>query len=367
MRNRYLISLDGRPSEWRPDIPGDLPMPDCAYLGEVFRSFEQASALHGLTFVVTKDPSRVPVTGPEVIAVLVADEWARAPVYLDQVGALLKTMGKRFGLPFRALWPPSAVSAAAALNWARVMAERTLWSVREKGLGGTLRRPDLDKVIEIPLGYHRQRPVPWKRWEERGRDLFFAGSLAHDLERRTGWKRWARSRGLAPKTLHRRRMVEAAESVRRRRPDLNVELRFTGDFHGLSDEEGQSYSAALMDTKLCLAPQGSSLESYRLFEGLRFGCIVICEEQPRRWYYADAPFVRLHDWGELPAVVDLLMADEAEQQRLHRASLDWWHEVCAGEPVGRRLATELEAVLNRTRNARGGGEEPSRQRLEVPA
>jgi hypothetical protein len=42
----------------------------------------------------------------------------------------------------------------------------------------------------------------------------------------------------------------------------------------------ERYSEIMADTKICLAPRGSSVESCRFFEGMRQGCVVICNRLP---------------------------------------------------------------------------------------
>jgi hypothetical protein len=85
------------------------------------------------------------------------------------------------------------------------------------------------------------------------------------------------------------------------------------------------------------------VETYRFFEGLRQGCIVVCDRLPPHWFYVGCPAVQLDDWRELGALVEALLADPARMLALHEASLAWWRTRCSEEALGRMMAACLGA------------------------
>jgi hypothetical protein len=99
----------------------------------------------------------------------------------------------------------------------------------------------------------------------------------------------------------------------------------------------------MMSSRICLAPRGTSVETFRLFEGLRCGCVVACDPLPRRWFYTGGPFVEVTRWSELERALAPLLDDPAALARAQAASLAWWNERCSEAAVGRFLAERLNA------------------------
>jgi hypothetical protein len=58
---------------------------------------------------------------------------------------------------------------------------------------------------------------------------------------------------------------------------------------------GDRYTEIMADTRIALAPRGSSVETYRFFEAMRQGCVVICDRLPPHWFYAGCPAVQIDD------------------------------------------------------------------------
>jgi hypothetical protein len=100
----------------------------------------------------------------------------------------------------------------------------------------------------------------------------------------------------------------------------------------------------MMDTRICPVPRGTRLETGRLYEALRYGCVVISEPLPDRWFLQDFPGIILHDWADLPEVVEQLIAQPDRLTALHEAALSCWREQCAEEPVGRYMIEKLTGV-----------------------
>ena len=89
-----------------------------------------------------------------------------------------------------------------------------------------------------------------------------------------------------------------------------------------------------METKICLVPRGTSFETFRFFEALRYGCVVVTEALPSRWFYKGAPVIQITDWSELEKILEKLLSDKQVLQEKHQESLNWWHKKCSEETVG---------------------------------
>jgi hypothetical protein len=122
-----------------------------------------------------------------------------------------------------------------------------------------------------------------------------------------------------------------------------VEPAFIRDSHGpwLTFDE---YRGLLLDSVFVPCPMGNVVaETWRLYEGLEFGCIPIVE---KRWaidYYrglfgAD-PFLRVGSWREAGRLMRDLAAKPDELLRLQQTTVSWWADAKA------RLKRDLTAFM----------------------
>lgn len=98
-----------------------------------------------------------------------------------------------------------------------------------------------------------------------------------------------------------------------------------------------------MDARICLAPRGTNAETYRFFEGLRYGCVVVTERLPPTGFYAGAPAIVVDRWRELPDLLESLLDAPAELRRRHRRSLAWWRDRCSEAATGALMAERVDA------------------------
>lgn len=353
-RHRYFVchSYADEALPWDLDDPSQDFAPH--YLQRVLREMEQTLRTdRRLTFYITWKLDTLPSYGPDVIAVVLGDEWSRVPDYADRVLATFKCYGTRPPLGGALVRNPSYLNLLLTIKYVRTLfhwapgALRYGWARLRAGLRGAA----VPRVFDLPLGYGNQLDLPIRPITERGADLFFAGSVNHDTYPVWSPKFWLQS----PKTVSRSRMMQAVEALLARRPDLRAHLATTSSFalnaiyYGTADPsevlDAERYSEAMMDTRICLVPRGTSPETFRFFEALRAGCVLITEPLPERWFYVGSPAVEIDDWSRLGEVVEALLADEAMLQRKQEAALRWWREVCSEAAVGRFMAARLEATL----------------------
>ena len=108
-------------------------------------------------------------------------------------------------------------------------------------------------------------------------------------------------------------------------------------------DAGDRYTEIMADTKIALAPRGSSVETYRFFEAMRQGCAVICDRLPPHWFYVGCPAIQIADWDNLEAEVKALSADPERLRDLHCRSLAWWNEKLSEQAVAQEMAKCLGA------------------------
>ena len=100
----------------------------------------------------------------------------------------------------------------------------------------------------------------------------------------------------------------------------------------------------MMDTRIALCPRGTSFETFRTFEALRAGCVVVAEALPRRWFYDGAPLVTIGDWRDLGGVLAELLSDREALERRHQASQAWWRDRCSEDALGAYLSDCLNTL-----------------------
>jgi hypothetical protein len=341
--HRFLVCRDGRPPvSWSPSEPTDQTGHDVAYLG---RALAGAAGRLGpgspLTFVLTWDLDALPETGRHVVAIVQGDEDGRIPRWANDVLVTFKCYGTR------PPWMPlgSRPGILEALELAHFARRAVLWlpgaSARAWGSGRPWRRRA--PIFPIPLGYYNQDERPLVPFTQRRWSISFAGS---GLEPITGGGR--RDRVATPKQLARAQMRQALAQLAVARPGEAIATISQPSFPALlpgEDREAraltESYSDLLAQTRVCLVPRGNSPETFRFFEALRAGCVVVCESLPDHWFYRGAPVLRVRHWSELETVVSSLLDDTAGLERLHRASLAWWESRCSEAALGRYMAERI--------------------------
>ena len=340
MDNRYFVHLPYQ-DEAVPWDPLQQPLEELSsYFRFIIRSLEQRLKDRGLTFHITWKIDRLPSTGTDVVAIVMADEWAQMPAYALDVLCTFKCYG------VRQYFSVSPGDLARASGWAelardvRVGLASVPHVVRHRWRSFQTGRSMRDHpVYPLPIGYGNQEKLPIKPVSERTTDVFFAGSVQHSEKEPQGLRRYIRS----PKVLSREQMLRRLDHTVEKHPEISVNLKLTNRFvlnaigYGL-DRPGEvygeaEYSRRLMDSKICLAPRGTSLETFRYYEGLRYGCVVLTEAQPPHWFYSGAPAIVVDRWDELPSLIPYLLAHPDVLQQKHEQALDWWSRVASEEAV----------------------------------
>jgi len=203
-----------------------------------------------------------------------------------------------------------------------------------------------DNLFPLPLGCTAgvaDRPV--RAPAERSVNVFFSGNLNRNrvpLYRELTWLRYLPCRArLLPRLMHRAGWLP--RDCSRIFPASHI--TFTGGFQrGMS---GEDYCRMLYDAKIALCPCGFvSRESFRHYEALRAGCVVISEPLPDTRFYRGSPIIVLDNWCNLRRVVQDLLREPERLQTLHHQTRKWWQDVCCEEAVARFMKDKLDLLEN---------------------
>ena len=338
---RYFLDLpeERAAREWDPRAGPHPERMDTRYFGAAFLEMEQRLLRPDLDVYLTWNCERLPAAGERVVAVVLGDEVGRIPRYISRVRAVFKAYGTRPVLGAGLLRDPSITGLASTGQFA-VRCLRWLPSASAyaalRVAGRARRRAGPPPIGTIPLGTYNQVDLPVIPIAERETDLFFAGSVEHDHS--------LHHRLLSPKTHARRDMLGAVERFAATRPGLRTDLRVTPSFGASAAAAPSDYSRSLMNARVCLAPRGTSLETFRVFEGLRAGCLVVGDRLPRHPFYEGAPLIQLNRWNDLAETLPALLDDPARLESGQAAALAWWREQCSEEALGRFLAERLNTL-----------------------
>ena len=351
MNNEYYICLKGSNSRIHIDLSKDvydlerktnISYYQLSYFFKIFEIIEKSSYTKGLIFYLTyENVERLPSYGENVVAIVIIDEWCRIPKYCHKVKAVFKCYGTRLSLGCNPLLKPSYLNIMTLFNFMRVwglgLTGRINYAFQKfkNWQYGTVK---IAPIYDIPLGYHNQLELPIKAIEDRPYDVGFAGSIEqNELHSVFSLNYWLKS----PKAIARRKMVSTIDSIALENPNIKFDLGINPNFGASSGSDVNNYCKRLMDTKICLVPRGTSWETYRFFEAIRYGCIIVTEALPSRWFYDDSPAIRVTDWSKLVDILDELIENPDLINKKHHESLHWWKTKCSEVAVADYISCQL--------------------------
>jgi hypothetical protein len=346
----YLLARQKEPIPWdihNTDLEGNLIW--AIYHNKILQAVEQKLADKGLVFYITRDElDSLPFYGNNVVVIITADEWCRIPLYADRVLAVFKSYGTKPFIGCNPLLKPSYQNFISSLQflricWAYLPGFANYWLQVSKNFWSN--KLEIPKMYTIPLGYYNQPELPIKPLEKRSYDVFFAGSVLNDSYAKGSLKAAIAPLLRSPKTQSRQKMLFYLEKFQQKHPNFRVELSFTSGFYSMTEQNLQTYADKLMNTKICLIPRGTSFETYRFCEAIRYGCIPIVESLPSHWFYQGSPAIEIENWRHLPRILKELLSDRALMEQKCQQSLQWWQDKCSEITVSNYIVENLSVLL----------------------
>ncbi|HTZ88894.1 MAG TPA: hypothetical protein VMA71_01060 [Alloacidobacterium sp.] len=316
-------------SQWNKSLPAEWRYP-LAVLSEA----EAGTNDSGLHFYLTKDPNRLPEYGPHVVAVLLQEERCKIPAYALHIRAVVRNLPS---LPFLGLkhFGLNRLSAVLAFEYARDCAlhYRSIRASRSPHPDWPAPLHTIPRICTIPLGYHSQEELPQIPMRARTLDSFFAGELATQVPPTT-YRYWVST----SKAEARKQLWRVLQQIKRD-PEWRIDL----DNIGVGDianraTQFNTYSQKMMNSRICLAPRGSMAETFRLYEGLRAGCLVIANRLPDEPFLHGAPVIQIDNWKELPGLLRKYARDIDALEYFRQAALAWWQNHCHERVIGQQVA-----------------------------
>lgn len=325
------------PPPWTDALPAEF-----RYTYDVLEHTLPHLQAEGLRFYFTKDAYRLPDYGRDVVAVLLQEERCKVPVYGRHVRAVLRNLLSHPFPGWRPHLPLSKLEAVLTFEFAR----DTYTSVRSRlermkphsEYGATIRRDPV--TIHLPLGYHSQIELPQVPMADRELDTFFAGDLT------PRYSPGSYQRYTSSSKIEARKQLWAVLQQLQQEGQWRLELgNIAAGERSTGAPEFGSYSEKMMHSRLCVAPRGSVADTYRAFEGLRAGCLVLANPLPKdEFFYPGAPVFIVDHWRELPSLLKRFARNIELLEEFRARGLAWWDAHLRPEVLAESIAQQLNAA-----------------------
>jgi hypothetical protein len=319
------------PPPWQKSIHAELRYP--------YDVLEQALPLvnaRGLHFYFTKNAYRLPEYGEHVVSMLLQEERCKVPVYGRYIRATIRNLMSKPFLGWRPHLPLTSVEAVLTFeytrDWFTHLKSRWARAHPPTDWPSPIRKEPL--TLRIPLGYHSQVEVPYIPIKDRALDMFFAGEVRHAVSKKS-YKYWTSTskfevRGQLFRELH------------KLKDEWRIDMGAIASVDKNSKAQAfNSYSEKMMNTRICLAPRGSLPDTYRHFEGMRAGCMIVSNPVPVEPYLYGAPMLIIDHWSELRGILAKYGRNDDFLQEMGDKANHWWKTRLTPEIMGRYIAGEL--------------------------
>jgi hypothetical protein len=294
----------------------------------------------GLHFYFTKEAYRLPEYGRHVIAVLLQEERCKPAVYSRHVRATIRNTSCQ---PFSGFHPhlrmgrlEAVLAFEYARDWYKHIQARSAMNGAHRDWPAPVRANPF--TIQIPLGYHSQTELPQVPMAERTLDTFFAGDVKAVLSK-SDYRYWTSISKNVARTQLWRVLIDL-----QKRGVWNIDLNNLDSTQNRSHASSfNSYSQKMMNSRICVSPRGTLADTYRSFEGLRAGCLVVGQPVQRGSFLANAPILLLNHWSELERILKKYARNIPLLEAAREKSLAYWNEYLRPE----RIAESLVLSLNR--------------------
>lgn len=105
----------------------------------------------------------------------------------------------------------------------------------------------------------------------------------------------------------------------------NSILKFNNGFYtGFSRDE---YINITANSKIILSPKGfASPECFRLYEAMKYGCVVITEVLPIVSFYENIPVLQVSNWNDVHALIKSILSNKAYLNEISNQAVDFYNK-----------------------------------------
>lgn len=342
--NQFFIYIDKQLIPWDIHSPNQDNRGFVVYFSQVLQAVDKILSNQNLTFYVTStEMKELPSYGKNIFVLIFGDEHYRIPIYVDKVGGIFKCYGIHQIRDQINLYSSLSISfnvkilVISQMIYNLVLRLPGEVNYRLKKILFWSGQDRLAPIYDIPPGYYNSENLPIKPIADRPYDVSFDGSIANRSYPIWSLKYWSKT----TKSYLREQMVMNLKKFEDNNPQFQTYLATTDGFAQTNNTDENSYRQNMMNTKICLVPKGTTFETYRLFEAMRYGCVIVSQILPPRWFYDGSPIIQIGSWQNLEVVLQRLLEDPLLLQSLHQQTLEWWQTKCSEQAVGQYIANQI--------------------------
>jgi hypothetical protein len=267
---------------------------------------------------------------------LLQEERCKVPVYGRYIRATIRNLMSKPFLGWRPHLQLSSVEAVLTFEYIRDWYThlKSVWarSHPPAEYHAPIRKEPL--TLRIPLGYHSQVEVPYIPIKDRELDLFFAGEVRHAVPK-TSYKYYTST----SKFEVRGQLFRELDKIKN---DWNIDWDAIASVDKNRNAKAfNTYSEKMMNTRICLAPRGTLPDTFRHFEGMRAGCMIVSNPVPVEPYLYGAPMLLINHWSEIRGILNKYGRNYDFIEEMGNKANTWWKTRLTPEIIGRYIAEEL--------------------------
>lgn len=126
----------------------------------------------------------------------------------------------------------------------------------------------------------------------------------------------------------------------------NDYFQFNEDFNtGLNTER---YLYFLKNSKIILCPRGwLNTETFRMYEAMRYGCVVITEKLPNRDYYKNIPVIQVDNWKDGLKIARQLLQDKEKLAEMGKENQEFYKNHFDPKVVAKNISLLIKRLGNK--------------------
>lgn len=205
-------------------------------------------------------------------------------------------------------------------------------------------------IFPLPVGYNKttkhQNVIPIG---QRKFNVFFFGQLSSG--RLHLYKSLAGINWIPDLIIHKSKKILKITRTNFDSAFSDSFIRFTSSFQkGFGADH---YATTLYNSKIALCPYGNvgNMETFRHYEAMRAGNVIITAPMPKFSFYNNSPMVVIERWSELSKVVKALLKDPKRLEDIHLKTLDWWETHCSEHSVATYIARSIHHLEKKSIHA----------------